>query len=653
MEFGRYARFVFLVGSGPLVGLGFCPSIGHAQSAENAAYVPSIDGETQAAPVLSASDGPKESLLKLHAAARDAFSKQRWVEASERFRQVSATCVGSPLALESNYFAMLSDWRRKDIGCAATVTKWLAEAKSLQRRRQDAKVPSASSMDGSMDGWIANAQLILAQNERRANAGAAAEARLKALLQLDETERDPDQAWPEQLPAAGSVWLELGLLRTESKRDPHGALHCLQQAIELSQGVNETQCSAWAAMARCHLDCGEMEAAAQAIEQLQQHADREDWRIRTALLRHDLEKIQSNLVSAAESLRPAIQWALAGRADIALVYELAVALLAAHVDADGEALLVEIVHRDPNSPLAVDARIRLAKQAYGRGEWDEVRKSLDDAIALGCPGYLAPHAYFMRGKAKIELQLPQSARDDFVLALQFTTDDVQLDTAVRFELAEALVLLQLWDQARPHWEMLAKRALSNEGPPPSWLATIWLRQAEEQALQKDWMAAEQSVYRIREQFPECDRRDEVDYLLARCWISKAQFDSARQLLQAIASKPQVQSPEIAARAWWMMGETYLMQRRYGEAVQSYEQVFRVDARAYWQSAAWMQIGQCQELLQDASAARHAYEQIVRSDADGTFGALARERLEKLPPSARETEPSAKTSSNDGLGSNKR
>jgi tetratricopeptide (TPR) repeat protein len=312
------------------------------------------------------------------------------------------------------------------------------------------------------------------------------------------------------------------------------------------------------------------------------------------------------------------------------------------------------VHRDPKSPLAVEARIRLARQEASRQEWEKSRAYLDDAIALGCPAGWSAHARLARGQTLVALNLPHDAHDDLVLALQYSRDDLELETAVRIELSEVLVQLQQWDAVLEHWEFLAQRAQGLDNPTPPWLATMWLHQAELQALKNDWPGAEQIVSRIHEQFPECDRRDEVDYVRARCFISKAQFDQARQLLHAIASNPQASSPELTARSWWMMGETYLMQRRYAEAMQAYEQVLGTKGSQYWHSAAWMQIGQCFELLRDVSGARNAYSQILERDAQGAFSTSASDRIAALPeqtPNA-QIQPSARTS-NDAPGSNKR
>jgi TolA-binding protein len=126
-------------------------------------------------------------------------------------------------------------------------------------------------------------------------------------------------------------------------------------------------------------------------------------------------------------------------------------------------------------------------------------------------------------------------------------------------------------------------------------------------------------------------------------ISKAQFDDARNLLEQIATHPAVSSPDLKARAWWMMGETFLMQRRYREALQPYARVLEMESSPYWKSASWMQIGQCSELLRDPETARQAYQSIVDQDADGPFLETAQQRLKLLPASNATESPNVRTS----------
>ena len=147
---------------------------------------------------------------------------------------------------------------------------------------------------------------------------------------------------------------------------------------------------------------------------------------------------------------------------------------------------------------------------------------------------------------------------------------------------------------------------------------------------KDWKQAEEIVLRIRNDFPKCNRACEVDYLLARCLVSKADFDAARQILNSITQRENSTPDELVARGYWMTGETYLMQRKYSDALDAYREVLKIPNQEYWISACLLQIAQCCEATQDTQGAKDACETIVNQFSDSPFVPAARERLGRLP-----------------------
>lgn len=595
---------------------------------------PEADGQAQPPESEAVRDLSRETMLQNFHQGREAFRNSEWIAASDAFRHVSAECPGSPLALESNYFAMLADWKRGATDWHEPLLQWLREAKSLQDRVRLSK----RSAPDTWDSWIANTHLLLSQYERQHREGERAQQRLEGLLQISGTERASDVAWPAKLPTqtevAASVWYELGLVAQECHQDWAKSLEYLKKAIEVSHEGSEVQCLAIVGLVKAHIQSSESQSAIDAIERLESIAPNLTWRSRAALLRSEAARANHDAVGFTEALRPAIEWSLAGQTDLASAYDVAIALLEARDDEQAHAILRHVIDRDPNHPKAIEARIRLARDAMQRSDWQDAKRYLDQAVGLRCPPSWVPHAHLARGQVLLELGLPEAAHDDLVIAFQHAGDDADLETAIRFELGEALMQRQRWDEANAHWEVLVGRFAGDSQFStqfPLWVPRVWLHQAEMQALRQNWSEVETIVSRIQSQFPECDCRDDVDYIKARCFISKALFDDARQILDRIAREPTHPSPDLAARARWMMGETFLMQRRYAEAVRAYEGVLETGSSLYWQSAARMQIGQCYEVLRDGSAARNAYQSLLDKDADGAFSTLARQKLASMEP----------------------
>jgi TolA-binding protein len=286
--------------------------------------------------------------------------------------------------------------------------------------------------------------------------------------------------------------------------------------------------------------------------------------------------------------------------------------------------------------------VRLARVSIEQRDWAKAIQLAEQAVSQGCPSELLPHARLALGQAQLESGRPQDALATLELISTEGPIDYEMQLSVRFHLAESLYQLERWPEAEQHWQWMLEIADQMEKQSkdrPAWLATILLRKAELLAFGKEWEQAEEIVLGIRSDFPECIHRSEVDYLLARCLVSRAQFEDARAALELVSNRLASTSSELLARANWMAGETYLMQRRYDEARVEYKKVLQVPGQKYWHSAALLQLGQCCEAIQDSESAREAYSQIVSQFSDSPFVSLARERLLLLPIStiAKQTE----------------
>ena len=79
-----------------------------------------------------------------------------------------------------------------------------------------------------------------------------------------------------------------------------------------------------------------------------------------------------------------------------------------------------------------------------------------------------------------------------------------------------------------------------------------------------------------------------------------------------------------------MGETYLMQRKYSDALVAYREALKIPKQEYWSSASLLQIAQCCEAIQDTQGAMEAYQAIINQFDHSPFVLTAKERLSALP-----------------------
>ncbi len=185
--------------------------------------------------------------------------------------------------------------------------------------------------------------------------------------------------------------------------------------------------------------------------------------------------------------------------------------------------------------------------------------------------------------------------------------------AARFALSEALAANK---QPRDALQQLNQLASTTDIDDPNrikatWRASVDLRRAEllfrTRRLNEAVVLLEQSKL----EYPDFIRREEFDFILARCAIAEADFDKAREHLQVVVDCPSCLDEESARKAQWMIGETYFLQRKYQLAVDAYEQVISGGQQSEWRARALLQAGKCHECMGQMAIAVDKYLIILR------------------------------------------
>ncbi len=123
----------------------------------------------------------------------------------------------------------------------------------------------------------------------------------------------------------------------------------------------------------------------------------------------------------------------------------------------------------------------------------------------------------------------------------------------------------------------------------------------------------------------------ISILAAELAIRRARFDESREILSTIvmANDP---SPALRPRAQWLIGETYFMQQRYGDAIDAYRRVDALDGAGQWAPAALLQAGKAFEKLGRSRDAAVCYTALLTRFSDWPHASIAQSRLATLPPS---------------------
>ncbi len=569
-----------------------------------------------------------QDLPTLFRSASSAFADNDFPRAGREFREAAKLCEGSELSLQCEYFAALADWNAESSERTAKgLETWLEDAKLLEIRL---KSKGSQIQSKAWNQWLECAHLVQAKWEIQRGQLEQAKKRLEKLVEqaeLQESNPTEAQAWPCQYKPAPNTWMELGYLTLPS--NPAGAVRCFEKASESCGNDPKLQVLARLGSAQAYAKLCEWEKVIRETGNLSGKTNEAVHQVQAKLLETNAKR-KLNRVDIASDLEALYDLAMGADVPAPIGYEVALALMESGLADKSDALLLHLVQRFPAAPITSEARIRFARSALEKGDWETAKRFTQESLQLGCPPEWVAYAHYLYGKSLLQTQDTSGGIRELELALQAKQQSVEIETAVRYDLAEALYQSQSWDKASEQLDWLRQRSQSMDKP-PVWLPVVLLRQAELLANKNDWSAAEKIVSEIRTNFPECSKASEVDYLLARCRIAKADFDAARQLLEklVVPSNEPVIAADLAARAVWMIGETYMMQRRYAEALNAYEKVFGISEQTYWHAACALQIAVCLELVQETTIAAEWYNRVITSYASSPFAATAKERLETL------------------------
>ncbi len=217
------------------------------------------------------------------------------------------------------------------------------------------------------------------------------------------------------------------------------------------------------------------------------------------------------------------------------------------------------------------------------------------------------------------------------------TQDVELQATATYWQAEAHFQSGQWTEAI----RLFDRVLSEFKPnlDPGVRGQAALRKAESLLASEDWSGALLAIDRARNaQTEEAGARSwpELDLLAGRALFAGGRLlDSVAAFERAIASS--ISETETAAQAQWRIGETWLVQERYAEALEAYLQTINQYSYPHWRAAALLQAGKCHERLGNSSQALKLYRQLEQEYPTSEFATQAKRRIEAVERRARADE----------------
>lgn len=596
-------------------------------------------GKLNAAPqetsVGSAETESSKAIPEWFAMANKSFVAGNFREARVWYDKVAARCVGTELCVQCEYFAAISAWNADpNEASASLIETWLNTSKAYEQRvsKDGGRIASPS-----WSHWVQSAQIVLSQWEASQSRFDAAKKYLDQAI--EESERSGN--------GGPRVRYELGRLYAKFLGDPVTAVIHLDRALAEVGSDRSLKNKSLLTKALALVDLKDIAGADSCLQLIQGEeltpeqcveAKLVEFRILAANGSEEVKKASSELYWAE-----AIKASTGKQVPPSLLAELAAALRDANLESQSNIIVSELIGSYPTHTLSIEARIHQAYRAASQSEWQRVQDLTLAVIDIGSTGPWSTYAMYLNARSKMELGTVSEGVALLDSLLQDPDVSAELKTNIHLDLAQTHYISETWDKLEAHVEHLSQCETKSELPAPQ-IPRVRMWKAELLAHKGSWDDAEIIVSAIRNDFPEWNRRAEVDYLLSRCLIARAEFDSARTILLAIVehAKSEVglnpgRPSTLGARSAWMIGETFMMQQRYEEASHAYGQVLQFPTESFWCAASIAQRGLCAEQLNRVQEAKEHYEKVMADFPESPFAQNARTRLSGLSLSTKQVE----------------
>ena len=163
----------------------------------------------------------------------------------------------------------------------------------------------------------------------------------------------------------------------------------------------------------------------------------------------------------------------------------------------------------------------------------------------------------------------------------------------------------------------------------AWFGQAWVLLTEAQNREKQYDAVTATVKACRAWKPDLPILYILDEIAGRSLKAQAKFADAIATFQRVVDDPNGRRTETAAKAQFMIGEIYLLQKEFTKAETEFLKVEILYKFPDWQAPALFQAASCQEELQHWKDAAKSYESLIKVYPKSEYAKMAAERLPKV------------------------
>jgi len=295
-----------------------------------------------------------------------------------------------------------------------------------------------------------------------------------------------------------------------------------------------------------------------------------------------------------------------------------------------DALFRRLIDDVPDSDLADNAQLSLAESDLLANRLDAARKALEQLETSDrSDAEVKERAQFQLIVLSLEQQRWPEVRDrasKFLTSYPESADRHYVEYC-RFEaiLAEPKVSIPVLEALLKDITIRQKAELPANGA--AWFPRLWVLQAEAQLRLKQYDDIEKTLSDLKQRQPTCKLCYQVEEILGRAYKQQAKFPEARQVFERVLADPEAFRTETAAKAQFLIADTYFLQEKWSDAFLAYQKVYASYAFPEWQAAALLGSGQCDEKQGQWAEAAKTYQRLLDEFPQSSVVADAKKRLE--------------------------
>ena len=298
--------------------------------------------------------------------------------------------------------------------------------------------------------------------------------------------------------------------------------------------------------------------------------------------------------------------------------------------ARADELFRKLVEKFPDSSVADNARYSLAESSLVAGKLDDAAKEFRDLATRSKSDKTVQEDSLYR---LIGIGAEQHASKDVVAhakSLHEKFPESRYRPEVLFQLGNAQLSLNDFAAAEKSLSQVSQLAEDATVKAADWLPQMWPLLAESQFRQKKYDDVLKTADRARQLQPTSKLLHQVDEVVGRAYKSQAKFDEARAAFSRVLNSETGVRTETACKSQFLIGETYLLQKNFKAAHESFQKVYILyPTFPDWQAPALYQVATCEEDLKQTTEAITSYKTLIKEFPQSPFAAQSKERLAKL------------------------